>query len=153
MRENFSKGIRKILKLAKEEAVRLSQSSIGSEHLLLGVLKDSKGNACLILKSIGIDIEQMKLSIEEKKKRKREYQKKRYQNMTDEQKERRRKYKREYQKNRRRNRTDEQKTKYKEYQREYRKRNPLTEEQKETHREYLRNRYSLKKKKQNGTTG
>ncbi len=65
MRENFSKGIRRILRLAKEEAVRLSQSSIGSEHLLLGVLTDTKGNACLILKSMGVDIEQMKLSVEE----------------------------------------------------------------------------------------
>ena len=65
MRENFSKGIRKILKLAKEEAVRLSHSYVGSEHLLLGIIKDNKGKAALILKSIGIDLDEMKLSIEE----------------------------------------------------------------------------------------
>ena len=65
MRENFSKGIRIILKLAKEEAVRLSHSYVGSEHLLLGVIKDNKGKAALILKSIGIDLGEIKLSIEE----------------------------------------------------------------------------------------
>ena len=65
MRENFSKGIRKILKFAKEEAVRLAHSYVGSEHLLLGIIKDSKGKASLMLKSIGVDIDEMKGSIEE----------------------------------------------------------------------------------------
>ena len=64
MKENFSKGIRKILKLAKEEAVRLSHSYVGSEHLLLGIIKDEKGRASLILKSIGVDLSDMKKTIE-----------------------------------------------------------------------------------------
>ena len=63
MKENFSKGIRKILKLAKEEAVRLSHSYVGSEHLLLGIIKDEKGRASLILKSIGVDLLDMKKTI------------------------------------------------------------------------------------------
>ena len=62
MRENFSKGIRKVLKLAKEEAVRLAHSYVGSEHLLLGIIKDDKGRASLMLKSIGVDISEMKTS-------------------------------------------------------------------------------------------
>ena len=65
MKENFSEGIRKVLKMAKEEAVRLAHSYVGSEHLLLGVIKDQKGKACLMLKSIGIDVNDMKKSIEE----------------------------------------------------------------------------------------
>jgi len=65
MRENFSKGIRKVLKFAKEEAVRMSHSYVGSEHLLLGIIKDSNGKACVMLKSIGIDINEMKVSIED----------------------------------------------------------------------------------------
>ena len=62
MRENFSKGIRKILKLAKEEAVRLAHSYVGSEHLLLGIIKDKGGSASVILKSIGANIEEIKFS-------------------------------------------------------------------------------------------
>ena len=65
MRENLSKGNLKILKLAKEEAVRLSQSYVGSEHLLLGIIKDSSGNAAKILKSIGLNMNEIKLAIEE----------------------------------------------------------------------------------------
>ena len=65
MRENFSKGIRKVLKFAKEEAVRMSHSYVGSEHLLLGIIKDNNGKACVMLKSIGVDINEMKASIED----------------------------------------------------------------------------------------
>ena len=42
MKENFSKGVQKILKFAKEEAVRLGHSYVGSEHLLLGIIKNNK---------------------------------------------------------------------------------------------------------------
>ncbi len=65
MKENFSKGVQKILKFAKEEAVRLGHSYVGSEHLLLGIIKDSKGNASSILTAIGCDLEEMKVMIEE----------------------------------------------------------------------------------------
>ena len=65
MKENFSKGVQKILKLAKEEAVRLGHSYVGSEHLLLGIIKNNKGNAASILVAIGCDLEEMKGMIEE----------------------------------------------------------------------------------------
>ena len=42
MKENFSKGVQRSLKYAKEEAVRLGHSYVGSEHLLLGIIKDNK---------------------------------------------------------------------------------------------------------------
>jgi len=45
MKENFSKGVQRVLKFAKEEAVRLGHSYVGSEHLLLGIIKDSNGKA------------------------------------------------------------------------------------------------------------
>ena len=35
MSENYTKGVQKILRLAKEEAVRLGQTYVGSEHILL----------------------------------------------------------------------------------------------------------------------
>ena len=43
MKENFSKRVKLIIKKAKEEAIRLGHSYVGSEHLLLGVLKEESG--------------------------------------------------------------------------------------------------------------
>ena len=65
MKENFSKGIQRVLKYAKEEAVRLGHSYVGSEHLLLGIIKDNNGKASTILNSIGCDIIEMKSMIED----------------------------------------------------------------------------------------
>ena len=65
MKENFSKGIQRVLKYAKEEAVRLGHSYVGSEHLLLGIIKDKNGKASTILNSIGCDIIEMKSMIED----------------------------------------------------------------------------------------
>jgi len=65
MKENFSKGVQRVLKYAKEEAVRLGHSYVGSEHLLLGIIKDSHGKAANILGSIGCDILEMKSMIED----------------------------------------------------------------------------------------
>ena len=65
MKENFSKGVQRVLKFAKEEAVRLGHSYVGSEHLLLGIIKDSNGKAANILISIGCDIQEMKVMVED----------------------------------------------------------------------------------------
>ncbi len=65
MKENFSKGVQRVLKFAKEEAVRLGHSYVGSEHLLLGIIKDNNGKAAKILASIGCDIQEMKVMIED----------------------------------------------------------------------------------------
>ena len=65
MKENFSKGVQTILKFAKEEAVRIGHSYVGSEHLLLGIIKNIKGNAASILVAIGCDLDEMKDMIEE----------------------------------------------------------------------------------------
>ena len=54
MNENYTKGVQRILKYAKEEAIRLSNTYVGSEHLLLAVLKDDNGNAAKMLLSIGL---------------------------------------------------------------------------------------------------
>ena len=43
MSENYTKGIQKILKYAKEEAIRLGQTFVGSEHLLLSIIKENSG--------------------------------------------------------------------------------------------------------------
>ena len=45
MKENFSKRVQRIIKQSKEEAIRLGHSYVGSEHLLLGMLKEDSGLA------------------------------------------------------------------------------------------------------------
>ena len=65
MKENFSKGIRAILKFSKEEARRLKMTHIGPEHLLLGILKDKDGQANRMLRSLGADIGEMKSMLED----------------------------------------------------------------------------------------
>ena len=42
MNENYTSGIQKVLKYAKEEAIRLANTFVGSEHLLLGIIKDTE---------------------------------------------------------------------------------------------------------------
>ena len=64
MNENYTKGVRKILTYAKEESIRLGQTYIGSEHIMLGMLKDSNGTAASTLKIIGCNLDKMKKSIE-----------------------------------------------------------------------------------------
>ena len=49
MKENFSKRVQLIIKQSKEEAIRLGHSYVGSEHLLLGMLKEDPGLAKKVL--------------------------------------------------------------------------------------------------------
>ena len=65
MKENFSKGVRNILKEAKEEAIRLKVSSIAPEHILLGIIKDKDGQANKMLRSLGCNMSEMKPMIED----------------------------------------------------------------------------------------
>ncbi|MEE9161516.1 MAG: ATP-dependent Clp protease ATP-binding subunit, partial [Candidatus Neomarinimicrobiota bacterium] len=65
MKENFSKRVQNILKSAKEEAIRLGHSYVGSEHLLLGTIKEGGGAAYDILTSLAGDIQELRTEIEE----------------------------------------------------------------------------------------
>ena len=49
MKENFSKRVQNIIKHGKEEAIRLGHSYVGSEHLLLGLLREASGKSTKIL--------------------------------------------------------------------------------------------------------
>ena len=64
MKKNFSKSVQRILKYAKEEAIRLGHSYVGSEHLLLGIILDNKSKASKILESIGIPLQELQNKIE-----------------------------------------------------------------------------------------
>ena len=56
MKENFSKRVQRIIKQSKEEAIRLGHSYVGSEHLLLGMLKEDSGLSRKVLDVFDINI-------------------------------------------------------------------------------------------------
>ena len=57
MKENFSKRVQAVMKYAKEEAIRLGHSYVGSEHLLLGILRGEKGLSMKILDIFDCDVD------------------------------------------------------------------------------------------------
>ena len=60
MNENYTKGVKKLLKYSKEESIRLSTTYVGSEHLLLAIIRDANGNANKLLSTIGCDLNEIK---------------------------------------------------------------------------------------------
>ena len=65
MKENFSKRVQYIIKQSKEEAIRLGHSYVGSEHLLIGLLKSETGMAKKIIDVFDIDSNDMISMIED----------------------------------------------------------------------------------------
>tara|TARA_Y100000746_G_scaffold232123_1_gene247953 strand:+ start:107 stop:2572 length:2466 start_codon:yes stop_codon:yes gene_type:complete len=65
MKENFSKRVQHIIKYAKEEAIRLGHSYVGSEHLLLGLLRDNTGLSAKIFDIYDCDIKDVQSMIED----------------------------------------------------------------------------------------
>ena len=65
MKENFSKRVQSIIKYAKEEAIRLGHSYVGSEHLLLGMIKESAGLSIKFLEIYDCSLVDLKAMIED----------------------------------------------------------------------------------------
>lgn len=55
MQNRFTERAQKVIYLAQMEAQRLKHSAVGTEHLLLGILKEGEGVAANVLRSFGID--------------------------------------------------------------------------------------------------
>jgi ATP-dependent Clp protease ATP-binding subunit ClpC len=66
MDSQFSPRIKDVLSYSREEAIRLGNESIGLEHIFLGILRDGEGVAIEILTNLGINLSEIKQSIEEK---------------------------------------------------------------------------------------
>jgi len=66
MDSQFSPRIKDVLSYSREEAIRLGNESIGLEHIFLGILRDGEGVAIEILTNLGINLAEIKQSIEEK---------------------------------------------------------------------------------------
>lgn len=60
----LSSGLSRILIYSKDEAFRLHSSSIGLDHLLLGILRDTKGNAAMTLSRLSISLDDLREKIE-----------------------------------------------------------------------------------------
>ncbi len=65
MEGNFSNRVNDVLKLSREEALRMGHDYIGTEHLLLGIIREGEGIAVKILKNLHIDIYKIRKGIEE----------------------------------------------------------------------------------------
>jgi ATP-dependent Clp protease ATP-binding subunit ClpC len=65
MEAKFSPRVKEVIQFSREEAIRLGHGYIGTEHLLLGIIREGEGKALIQLKALGIDILRMKKSIED----------------------------------------------------------------------------------------
>src|SRR5690606_5489430 len=64
MDSNFSIKVREIISYSREEALRLGNDFIGTEHLLLGLIRDGEGLAIRILQSLNVDLHDLRKDIE-----------------------------------------------------------------------------------------
>jgi len=65
MEGNFSNRVQDVIRLSREEALRLGHDYIGTEHLLLGIIREGEGIAVKILRNLGCDLYKLKKTIEE----------------------------------------------------------------------------------------
>lgn len=63
--DRFTERAQKVMVYAQEEAVRLNHNYIGTEHILLGLLREGEGIAAQVLKNKGVDLEVIRNSTEE----------------------------------------------------------------------------------------
>jgi ATP-dependent Clp protease ATP-binding subunit ClpC len=64
MFNRFTERARKVLVLAKEEARRFNHDYIGTEHILLGIIREAEGVACAVLQNLNLDLEQLRMEVE-----------------------------------------------------------------------------------------
>ena len=64
MDNNFSTQVKEIISYSREEALRLGNDFIGTEHLVLGLIRDGENTAVKILKSLSVDIYELRKEIE-----------------------------------------------------------------------------------------
>src|SRR6266496_698452 len=64
MYERFTDRARKVMQLANQEAQRLSHEYVGTEHILLGIIKEGSGGAANVFKSLDIDLRKIRLEVE-----------------------------------------------------------------------------------------
>jgi len=64
MYERFTDRARKVMQLANQEAQRFNHEYIGTEHILLGLVKEGSGVAANVLKNLEVDLRKIRLEVE-----------------------------------------------------------------------------------------
>ena len=64
MLERFTERARKVILLAKEESKRFNHDYIGTEHILLGLIREGEGVAAAVLQSLGLSLDRIRLEVE-----------------------------------------------------------------------------------------
>ena len=64
MEAKFSNRVKEVISLSREEALRLGHDYIGTEHLLLGMIREGEGVAVSILKKLGVPLDELRNAIE-----------------------------------------------------------------------------------------
>ena len=62
--EKFSERARRVLSLAQEEAQRFNHNYIGTEHILLGLVRETEGVAARVLANVGVDLNKVRSAVE-----------------------------------------------------------------------------------------
>lgn len=65
MEAKFSPRVKEVIQFSREEAIRLGHDYIGTEHLLLGIIREGEGTALTTLKNLEIDVIRLKKTIED----------------------------------------------------------------------------------------
>ena len=65
MNNMFTDRVKKVLQFSREESARLGHDYIGTEHILLGLIKEGQGVAVAVLANLGIQLDTLKKSIED----------------------------------------------------------------------------------------
>ena len=62
---NFTDRVRRVLQMAREEAARLRHDYVGTEHVLLGLIREGEGIAAAVLTNLDVDLETIQRKVEE----------------------------------------------------------------------------------------
>ncbi len=62
---NFTERVRKVLAMAREEAARLHHEYVGTEHILLGLIREGEGVAAAVMQSLNVDLDEIQQKIED----------------------------------------------------------------------------------------
>ena len=65
MEAKFSNRVKEVISLSREEALRLGHDYIGTEHLLLGMIREGEGVAISLLKKLGVSLDELRLSVDQ----------------------------------------------------------------------------------------
>ncbi len=65
MNYNFTERVRKVLSMARQEAIRLQHDYVGTEHILLGLIREGEGVAAHVLGNLKVDLDQIHERVDE----------------------------------------------------------------------------------------